>query len=127
MKKGLLFTAALLAMFSACKEDEHEHAPEITITSPNENEYHVGDTVSVNVTITDEHELHEAECWFITRPQNDTLWSLYRHSHGNTITFNSFYVIDNLPDEQQVDFEVVAENEEGLVTTAKHSFEVHDH
>ena len=71
--------------------------------------------------------MHEAECWFIAQPQNDTLWSISRHAHSNTVTFNSYFVIGHLPDEQDVDFIVTAENAEGKISTKTHSFEVHDH
>lgn len=130
MKKKILISGVLLAtLLNACKKDEHNHnsVPQITINDPKKNHYDVGDTAYVNVVVADEHEMHEAKCWFITKPQNDTLWYQKKHSHSKTITFNSFYVIGMLPDEQQVEFIVVGENEAGKKATAKHSFEVHDH
>jgi len=127
MKKTILISAAIVLAMSSCKKEDHTHEPKITINDPKKAEYEVGDTAFVNVVVSDEHELHSAECWFITRPQNDTLWYQKRHSHSKTININTFYVIGVLPEEQQVDFIVKAENEEGLVSSAKHSFEVHDH
>ncbi len=136
MKKKILTTVALsIILLNACKkdahDDDHKHnhdsVPKITINDPKKAEYETGDTAFVNAVITDEHELEEAKCYFITQPQNDTLWHLKRHSHSKSITFNSFFVIGNLPDGQKVDFIVVAENESGKTATAKHSFEVHEH
>jgi len=127
MKKAILISTAIVLAMSACKKEDHAHAPKITINDPKKSEYEVGDTAYVNVVAKDEHEMHTSECWFITRPQNDTLWNQRKHAHSKTITFNTFYVIGVLPEKQQVDFIVNAENEEGIISTAKHSFEVHDH
>ena len=127
MKKTILISAAIVLAMSSCKKEDHNHEPKITINDPKKAEYEVGDTAFVNVVVSDEHELHAAECWFITRPQNDTLWYQRRHSHSKAININTFYVFGVLPEEQQVDFIVKAENEDGLVSSAKHSFEVHDH
>ena len=127
MKKIILAATVIALTITACKKDDHAHAPEITINDPKKSEYEVGDTAYVNVVVKDEHEMHAAECWFITRPQNDTLWNQRKHSHSKTIIINSFYVVGALPEEQLVDFIVEAENEEGVKSTAKHSFEVHDH
>lgn len=132
-KKYLIIAGIAFIMLNSCKKeddhDSHDHhsEPKITINEPKKTEYEVGDTAFVNVVITDEHELEEAKCWFITRPQNDTIWNLKRHSHSPTIIFNSYYIIGNLSEKQKVDFIVIAENEGGKTTTAKHSFEVHDH
>jgi hypothetical protein len=125
MKKiALILAGVTLLGLNACKK---ENDPKITINDPKKAEYEVGDTAFVNVVVTDEDELHEAKAWFITRPQNDTLWTIKRHSHDKTINLVSYYVIDSLPEEQKVDFEVKVENEAGRVSTAKYSFEVHDH
>ncbi len=142
MKKKLLTPIAVsIMLLNACKKDDkqedvqqqqqqpqqEESVPKIVISKPDGTHYHVGDTAFVQVVVSDDHEMHEAKCWFITKPQNDTLWQLRRHAHSKTITFNSYYVIEELPDEQEVDFIVVGENEAGKTVTAKHSFEVHDH
>jgi hypothetical protein len=133
MKKKIFTIIGIsLVLINACKKKEDEDVikksePKIVINDPKKAYYEIGDTAVVNVVITDDIELHEAKCWFITRPQNDTIWSIKRHSHSKAINFNSFYVIGKLPEEQIVDFVVVAENEEGKKTTAKHTFEVHDH
>ncbi|MDP2174556.1 MAG: hypothetical protein Q8K70_01455 [Bacteroidota bacterium] len=135
--KNLLIVSAILIGYSACKkDDDHDHnhgnsddktSPTISINDPKKAEYEIGDTAFVNVLVTDNVELHEAKCWFVTRPQNDTLWLNKRHSHAKTIEFKTYYVIGNLPEEQKVDFEVVAEDEAGNKGYQKHSFEVHDH
>lgn len=133
MKENILTVVALsLIILNACKKDEKENVntdnvPKITINDPKQFIYEVSDTAYVNVIISDNKELHEAKCWFITRPQNDTLWTIKRHSHSNTIEFDSYYVIGQLSEEQNVDFIVTAENEAGKTATAKHSFEVHNH
>lgn len=129
MKKTFFIPAMLVVvLLSACNDDHsHDSVPVITISDPKEAHYHAGDTAYVKVTVTDEHEMHEAECTFITRPQNDTLWHQKKHSHSNTITFDSYYVIGALPDEQEVEFIVTGENEAGKTATATHIFEVHDH
>tara|TARA_R110002096_G_scaffold83876_6_gene194175 strand:- start:9985 stop:10416 length:432 start_codon:yes stop_codon:yes gene_type:complete len=141
MKKKTLILTALIGIFmSGCKDDDdgdvspdptpdpiHNHsAPKITINDPKLTYYHLGDTVFVNAVITDEEEMHEAKCWFITQPQNDTLWYLKRHSHSKAVVFDSFFVLENLAENQKVDFVVWGENDHGKTATAKHSFEVHD-
>ena len=136
-QKNLLLLSAILIGISACKKDDHhdhDHGnsndktnPSITINTPFKSEYEVGDTAYVNVTVTDNEELHEAKCWFVTRPQNDTLWLNKRHSHSKTVNFNTFYVIGQLAEEQKVDFEVKAEDEAGNIATQKQSFEIHNH
>lgn len=133
IKKFLVLAAISGIIFAACDKEETPEptpapvAPTITINDPKKAEYEVGETAVVNVVVTDADELHEAKCWFITRPQNDTLWNLKRHSHSKTININSTFLIPELPEEQKVDFVVWAENEAGKTTTVTHSFEVHDH
>ncbi len=133
IKKFLVLAAFGGILFTACDKEETPEptpapsAPSITINDPKKAEYEVGETAVVNVVITDADELHEAKAWFITKPQNDTLWELKRHSHSATVNMNSTFLIPALPEEQKVDFVVWAENEAGKETTVIHSFEVHDH
>ena len=47
--------------------------PTITINDPKELSYNLGDTVSIDVIVNDEQEMHDAEWFLILNPQNDTL------------------------------------------------------
>ncbi|MFN9114830.1 MAG: hypothetical protein ACK5XN_32615 [Bacteroidota bacterium] len=130
----LLLAALFITGLQSCREDGHDHdhdkdgnPPTIQINNPRKSMYEVGDTAFVNVVVSDEKELHEASCYFITTPQNDTLWQQKRHAHSKTINFNSFYRIGVLPEKQLVDFVVVAENATGKTTRASQRFEVHQH
>jgi hypothetical protein len=129
--KKILISAIVIALFNGCKKDDNKEVketfPQITINEPKQTIYHVGDTVLINVNVTDEFEMHEAIIQFITSPQNETLWSQKRHAHTKSITFNTFYILKNLPDQQKVDFVVQAENASGKTSSKTHRFEVHNH
>lgn len=132
MKKIIFPVLVVLFTLSSCdKEDhddhDHDHVPEITINEPGGDHYHSGDTVIIDVIATDAHEMHEVGAWLIAVPQNDTLWKDKVHSHAGSVELKSSYILGHLPDDQKIDFIVLAENEEGRTSTAKHSFEVHDH
>ncbi len=129
-----IFPLVAALFLASCKKEEEkpievpqEIYPKITINDPMQTHYDVSDTAFVRVVVQDAVEMHEAECWFIAQPQNDTLWYLRRHNHSAVFNINSHYIVEELPDEQQVEFIVRAENAAGDVTTAKHVFEVHDH
>lgn len=129
--KKLIILAAAIAILYGCEKHDHDEVketlPQITINEPKQTMYEVGDTVLINVLVSDEFEMHEAEIWLVSNPQNDTLWSQKRHAHTKSIVFNSFYVLKDMPDEQKVDFIVHAENASGKASSKTHSFEVHNH
>jgi len=140
MKKLFILPLALLVFATGCKDDDHhhdddhlhgtfDHSPEINIISPSsmKKEYEVGDTVFVNVEVTDKKELHEAKCWFKKQGESETLWDLKRHSHSKELTLSSYWVIPDMEDETVIEFEVEAENAGDKKTKKKVTFEVHDH
>ena len=128
MKNKFLYTLLLFILLNACKKEENDTQqnvpPTITINDPKELSYNLGDTVSINVIVTDEQEMHDAEWFLILNPQNDTLWHQRIHSHDTEIIFNTYYVIGTFLDQQNVDFIVKAENAFGDKHTEMHSFVV---
>ena len=89
---------------------------------PKKENYNLEDTVFINVIVTDEQEMCNAEWFLILNPQNDTLWTQKKHSHATEIIFNTYYVLGTLLDQQNVEFIVKAENAFGKKTTEEHSF-----
>lgn len=137
MKKLFIYPLALLVFATGCgddHDDDHnhgafDHSPEINIISPStmKKEYEVGDTVFVNVVVTDKKELHEAKCWFKKQGESEALWDLKRHGHSTEVTLSSYWVIPDMEDETIIEFEVEAENAGDKKTQKKVTFEVHDH
>ena len=132
MKKLLITLFAASLLVAGCKKDEDDNlknepvAPTVLIKQPSLKEYEVNDTAFVEVKVTDAKEMHEVWCWFIKQPQQDTVWSLRRHAHDKEVNIKSYYTIEEMAEEQEVDFVVKAENEAGRITVASHRFEVHD-
>ena len=125
MKKLILIILLLVSVLNACKKDEPGTSPPtITINDPIGLSYNFGDTVPINVVVTDEQEMHDAEWFLILNPQNDTLWSQRKHSHATEIIFNTYYILGSFLDQQNVDFIVEAENAFGDKHTETHSFVV---
>ena len=128
MKKKFITLIILICLLNACKKEEIEpqqtSSPTITINNPIKLSYNLGDTVSINVIVTDEQEMHDAEWFLILNPQNDTLWTQRKHSHATEITFNTYYIIGTFLNQQNVDFIVKAENAFGNKHTEIHSFVV---
>ena len=128
MKKKFITLIILIGLLNACKKEEIEpqqtSSPTITINDPIKLSYNLGDTVSINVIVTDEQEMHDAEWFLILNPQNDTLWSQRKHSHATEIILDTYYVIGTFLDQQNVDFIVKAENAFGDKHTEMHSFVV---
>ena len=128
MKNKFITLIILACLLNACKKEELDtqqtSPPTITINDPMELSYNVGETVSINVIVTDEQEMHDAEWFLILNPQNDTLWSQRKHSHATEIIFDTYYVIGTFLDQQNVDFIVKAENAFGDKHTEMHSFVV---
>ena len=128
MMKKFVTLIIVIGLLNACKKEELDpqqtSPPTITINDPIELSYNLGDTVSINVIVTDEQEMHDAEWFLILNPQNDTLWHQRIHSHDTEIIFNTYYVIGTFLDQQNVDFIVKAENAFGDKHTEMHSFVV---
>ena len=125
MKKLILNILLLICILNSCKKDEPVTSPPtITINDPIELSYNFGDTVPINVVVTDEQEMHDAEWFLILKPQNDTLWSQRKHSHATEIIFNTYYILGSYSVQQNIDFIVEAENAFGDKQTETHSFVV---
>lgn len=128
MKNKFLTLITLVIILNACKKEEQETLqtppPNITINDPKQENYNLGDTVFINIIVTDEQEMHDAEWFLILNPQNDTLWTQRIHSHATEIIFNTYYVLGTFLDQQNVDFVVNAENAFGEKTTEIHNFAV---
>ena len=128
MKKEILYSLLLFVLLNGCKKEEivtqQTLPPNITINYPKELSYNIGDTVSIDVIVNDEQEMHDAEWFLILNPQNDTLWTQRKHSHATEITFNTYYIIGTFLNQQNVDFIVKAENAFGDKHTEMHSFVV---
>ena len=128
MKNKFITLIILVCLLNACKKEEPDtqqtSPPTITINDPMELSYNVGETVSINVIVTDEQEMHDAEWFLILNPQNDTLWNQRKHSHATEIIFDTYYVLGTFLDQQNVDFIVEAENAFGDKHTEIRSFVV---
>ena len=128
MKNKFLTLITLFVLLNACKKEEQETLqtprPNITINDPKQENYNLGDTVFINIIVTDEQEMHDAEWFLILNPQNDTLWTQRIHSHATEIIFNTYYVLGTFLDQQNVDFVVKSENAFGEKTTEIHNFVV---
>ena len=128
MKKKILYSLLIFVLLNACKKEEIDtqqtSPPTITINDPKELSYNLGDTVSIDVIVNDQPEMHDAEWFLILNPQNDTLWNQRIHSHDTEIIFNTYYVLGTFLDQQNVDFIVKAENAFGDKHTEMHSFVV---
>ena len=128
LQKKLLIIILVFSLLNACKKEEEEQTaientyPSITINDPNEVNYNLGDTVFINIVVTDEQEMHDAEWFLILTPQNDTLWSQRKHSHGTEIIFNTYYILGTFLDQQNVNFIVKAENAFGKKSTEMRNF-----
>ena len=124
-----IFFILLITLNSCKKEDENPNQsspPLITINDPSESYYNVGDTVHINVLVTDEREMHDAEWFLILSPQNDTLWNQRIHSHATEIIFNTYFIIGPTSDQQNVNFIVKAENAFSDETSKTHNFIVNN-
>jgi hypothetical protein len=137
MKKNnqLIATAILLlTMLGACKKKDDpiitqkkEETPTIVINEPKADHYDVGETVTIQVVVTDTEEMHEVKGWLIAVPQNDTLWYKRVHSHDKVVTLEDSYVVSQMPEKQQVELRIYVENDNNKSATATHVFEVHGH
>ena len=130
MKHKLITLIILVGLLNACKKEEQEPLqnppPNIAINDPKKENYNLEDTVFINVIVTDEQEMCNAEWFLILNPQNDTLWTQKKHSHATEIIFNTYYPLillsETFLDQQNVDFIVKAENAFGEKTTEMHNF-----
>ena len=127
--KNLLFASlALFATmsFMACEEDDHTHAtgPTASITRPT-GEFENGDTVHLEVTFADDHELHE---WLVTvtRQLDDSLvQSFSGHTHETSYTLSQHFQVHTFGEHS--DFTVIAtvSNHDGETGSDTASFHVH--
>ncbi len=133
-----------ITLLNACKKDEEEKGtpkkeasvPTITINKPAASQhYHVGDTIFVSVTASDNDEMHNLKAWLIATEHKDTLWTGSSHTHGSkTVTLNRFYVVEEESsggghehEEEAVNLVVLAENEAGKTATQSRALEIHYH
>jgi hypothetical protein len=84
---------------SACQKADNE-PPKIVINKPVEadfgiGDYALGDTVWMDVIVTDNDELHEIKWWLIHLP-SDTVYANKRHQHATKIHIkDTYYIIPN--------------------------------
>jgi len=136
----IAFGLAILTSFSlgGCHKDDHGHddhnhgnkndteAPVIKINQPSASEYEKGDTVWMDVLVTDNEDLHEVKWWLIKLP-SDTVYNNKRHQHGKTIHIkDTYYVIPNTGghDHDDYKFSVFAEDDNKNTATKSHEFHV---
>lgn len=131
--KLLAVPVVLLAVLGSCTkkvspvpvEEPEEAVPVIAIHEPAKDHYASGTSIPVSVTITDSKEMHEARCWMITQPQQDTLWSQRKHVHSKSILLEHSFQPPALPEDQRVALVIWAENSDGVTAVSTHSFEIH--
>jgi hypothetical protein len=117
----------------ACKKDEDGNIknetglPTVLIKKSSLKEYEVNDTAFVVLKVTDAKEMHGVWYWLIKQPQQETVWSLKRHAYDKEVYIKSYCIVEEMVEEQEVDFVVKAANVAGKITVADHRFEVQDH
>jgi len=111
--------------FIACENDTTLVGPTITINSPT-GMFDSGDTVSLNITIEDKHELHEYTVT-VTREHDDKIVETFSgHTHDKSyLLIRQFEVMTSEHSDFRID--AMANNHDGLEGTATAKFHVHPH
>jgi hypothetical protein len=135
MKNNVLSIMLLVAVSignSGCHKDDHDHdhnkndkeAPKIEIHKPSQATYAHGDTIWMDVTVTDNEDLHEVKWWLIKLPA-DTVYQNKRHQHAKTVRIeNTYYVLPQSQDHADYIFTVKAEDDNENTTIKSHEFHV---
>jgi hypothetical protein len=103
---------------SACEKADNE-PPKIVINKPVEADYALGDTVWMDVIVTDNDELHEIKWWLIHLP-SDTVYANKRHQHATRILIkDTYYIIPNdVKANGEYQFTVKAEDDNDNIATS---------
>lgn len=102
-------------------------APKITIFKPaNKAEFEKGDTVFIEIQVTDNDEMHEVEVHIHRKSTNEEVFHLERHAHSKEVNINTYWVVPNdLGLDEKFELEVEAEDDAGNKSKKVHEFHVH--
>jgi len=123
--KTLAMTALAAATFhlSSCDNDHDHKAPTVTINGPS-GMFDSGDTVTLSVTFTDEHELHDYLVTVTREHDNTVVQTFTGHSHDKQyMMVRQFPVMTMEHSDFRIDAQ--ADNHDGLTGTATAKFHVH--
>lgn len=135
MKKNILIPAviALIAITAACHKDDHDHdhdkndtePPTINIIQPTATVFDSGDTVRIQVVVTDNVELHEVDVFINNKKTNEEVYKLHRHSHTKEVNINSWWIATAPQGHADYILKVKAEDAAGNKAERTHEFHVH--
>jgi hypothetical protein len=107
-------------------EIKDTEAPVISIFKPEDNaEYEKGDTVFIEIKVTDNVEMHEVVVHIHRHTTDEEVFHLDRHSHSKEVNINSYWVVPNdLGANEKFELEVEAEDDAGNKSKKVHEFYV---
>lgn len=133
MKSKLLKLALLMvAMVAvACHKDDHHHdkndkiPPTINIIRPTETVFSAGDTVFIQIVVTDDVEMHEVDVFIHEKRTGTEKYKLHRHSHSKEVNINSWWIAEAGDGHADYILTVKAEDAAGNRAERTHEFHVH--
>ncbi|MFN4299582.1 MAG: hypothetical protein ACK4EX_07620 [Thermaurantimonas sp.] len=133
MKSKLLKLASVFFVLTAlaCHKDDHSHdpndlqSPQINIIKPSEFSFNSGDTVFIQIVVTDNVELHEVDVFIHEKRTGIEKYKLHRHSHSREVNINSWWIAEAGEGHTDYVLTVKAEDAAGNKAEKKHEFHVH--
>lgn len=106
--------------------EKDTEAPKITIFKPADKaEFEKGDTVFIEIQVTDNVEMHEVEVHIHRQTTDEEVFHLERHTHSQEVNINTFWVVPNdLGANEKFELEVEAEDDAGNKSKKVHEFYV---
>lgn len=127
MKNTLKILPALLAFIAltiSCSKENDTEAPQISIISPLATDvYVVGDTINIQVQITENDELHHIEADMF-RNVTQKVWSRNAHSHEKIYNINDAYIVQEADTQSTFKLQVLADDHNGNANTVSVEFEI---
>ena len=133
MKKIFIIPTVILtlALITACHKDDHDHdkndtePPRINIIQPAASMFDSGDTVMIQIVVTDNIELHDVDVFINDKKTGAEVYKLYRHSHTKEVNINSWWVATAPHGQADYILRVKAEDAAGNTAEKTHEFHVH--
>lgn len=123
--KKLVFATALgaVALF-ACKKEEGDDLPKITINSPEQGKEYDGlDSVLLDFSVTHSDDLHMVTGILIYGGKNDTVFD--EHAHTTSLEVSEKIRLPNVATHTDAIFKVVAEDHNEMEAKKEVEFHIH--